>query len=67
MVSHWKLIKKKTKTKKQHHKNRKNFGPLPSVGIVKSHKGEDIPKTMMEIGKKRHERVSSHAMDAAPL
>lgn len=58
MVSHWKLIKKNQK---------RNFGPLPSMGIVKSHKGENIPKTEMEIEKEKHERASSHAVDVAPL
>lgn len=77
MVSHWQLIKKnpnqqqktqqQQKTKQQNKlKKKKNFGPLPSIGIVKSHEGEDIHKIAMEIEKKRHERASSHAVDAAP-
>lgn len=37
------------------------------MGIVKSHKGENIPKTEMEIEKEKHERASSHVVDVAPL
>lgn len=37
------------------------------MGIVKSHKGGNIPKTEMEIEKEKHERASSHAVDVAPL
>lgn len=37
------------------------------MGIVKSHKGEDIPKREMELEKEKHERASSHAVDVAPL
>lgn len=62
MVSHWKLIRKKKKNSRG-----KKFGPLPSIGIVKSHERKDIPKPVMDTEKKRHEGVSSHAMDAAPL